>query len=278
MDSYKTISRDLSRRLTKFYSTSFSMASRLFADSIRSDIYAIYALVRIADEIVDNYDGPHQKLLLSNLEHEVYQAMDIGYSANTVVHAFADVAIRFTINKELIHPFFESMTMDIEPAISLSQNRYLKYIYGSAEVVGLMCLKVFCEADQHKYEQLAPSASHLGAAYQKVNFLRDLADDYKLLGRYYFPIASFETFSEETKTEIITDIANDFSLALPGIRALPATARPAVYASYRYFTALLKKLDRTPVTRLKDSRVRIPNAIKLSLLAQSLIRSRLGWL
>jgi phytoene synthase len=220
--------------------------------------------------------GPHQKLLLEALEHDVYQAIDIGYATNTVVHAFARIALRFNITKELIHPFFVSMAMDINPEKSFTQATYQTYIHGSAEVVGLMCLKVFCNADQQKYAQLAPAASHLGAAYQKINFLRDIADDYKILGRYYFPVDSFETFSAATKTSIISDITSDFSQALPGIRELPDNARAAVYSSYRYFLALLSKLEQTPVAQLKQNRVRIANSVKLGLLVQSTFRARFG--
>lgn len=266
MELYKTVSYDLSRRLTEAYSTSFSMSSRLFARSIRPDIYAIYGLVRVADEIVDTYDGSDDEkhALLDTLEQETYLAIERQYSANPIVHAFALTVASSRIDRVLIAPFFASMRMDI--GRQYSSENYQEYIYGSAEVVGLMCLKVFCRGDDEQYEQLVPGARKLGSAYQKVNFLRDFAADYTQLERVYFPGVEFDSFSNEQKRAIEQEIESEFAVANEYIGKLPVTARRAVRASWVYYRELLKSIQKTSVKDLRSSRVRVNNARKLWLL------------
>ncbi len=273
MDPYDTVAQKLSRQLTEQYSTSFSTASRLFSHGIRQHVYNIYGLVRIADEIVDTYPGTDKAILLNSLEQETYAAMERGFSSNPLVHAFALTARKYAIDQQLIQPFFESMRMDIQPA-TYDQKAYEQYIYGSAEVVGLMCLRVFCEGDSAMYTTLAPGAQRLGAAYQKVNFLRDLAADHNELGRFYFPNVTYDTFSEAAKQAVIADITTDFTAVLPYIRALPAAAKPAVMTSYRYYCALLGKLQSTPLERIKKERIRVSAYKKALLLAPQAARVR----
>lgn len=265
MDLYAETAYQLSRELTLRYSTSFGQSSKLFSKTIQPHIYAIYGLVRIADEIVDTYVGPRQATLLKELEDDTYQAMRIGYSANPIVHAFALTANQYGISKALIKPFFESMRLDLKPQ-QYTTDLYAAYIYGSAEVIGLMCLRVFTDGNAAQYKQLAPGAKALGAAYQKVNFLRDIASDHHERGRMYFPDMTFETFDEAAKAGIIADIESDFSAALPAVHALPANAQKAVELSYRYYMELLKKLKVTPASTIKTRRIRVSNGKKISLM------------
>lgn len=271
MELYTATSYDLARLLTKKYSTSFSSSTDLISASLRPAIFAIYGLVRIGDEIVDTYPGQDRATQLDNLEQEVYAALKRRYSTNSIVHAFVDTATQFGITKALIAPFFESMRMDLAPFTS-TPKLYARYIYGSAEVVGLMCLKVFCEGDDSLYAQLEPGAKALGSAYQKVNFLRDIASDYQERGRVYFPGVSFETFDEADKQRILADCAQDFTQAKPAIDALPRTVRKAVLLSYLYYHELLRVLTTTPASTLTKQRIRVPDYKKLAILA----RVRLG--
>lgn len=265
MDLYLTTAQASSRLFTNAYSSSFGMASRLFSKPIRQHIYNIYGLTRIADEIVDTYKGGEAKTVLDELERETYAALQRHYSANPIVHAFQDTARQFGIDASLLQPFFASMRTDLTKQ-TFTQKEYAQYIHGSAEVVGLMCLRVFCKGNGEQYLQLAPGASKLGAAYQKVNFLRDLAADHNELQRCYFPGVTYAGFDEATKQAIIADIRADFAIAAPTIKELPVGARRAVRASYRYYTALLDKLEHTAAATIKKRRVRISNARKLSLL------------
>jgi phytoene synthase len=271
MDLYGQVSTELSGILTRRYSTSFSSASRLFSPELRSHIYAIYALVRIADEIVDTYQGDDRLHLLDDLEQEVTAAISRGYSANPLVHAYSLTSRKYGIGADLTAPFFASMRMDIDHQ-TYTPHLYRTYIHGSAEVVGLMCLKVFCHGNQVDYDRLAPGAAKLGAAYQKVNFLRDIAADHAELGRYYFPNSSFESFDEAAKMRIISETRRDFAAALPYIRALPVQARPAVAMSYAYYTRLLTKLERTPADVIKTTRIRLPAQQKVALFAAAAAR------
>lgn len=268
MDLYDQVAYENSRNLTLRYSTSFGLSSRLFGKSIQPHIYAIYALVRIADEIVDTYKGKNSLQLLDTLESQVYETIQTGYSTDLVVHAFAKTARIYGIDKQLIAPFFTSMRMDLSPQTYSSKN-YTSYIHGSAEVVGLMCLRVFLNGDEQRYKELAPGASALGSAYQKVNFLRDLASDYKELGRLYFPDIRYDTFDEPAKQRIIDDIRADFAVALPALRQLPPSSRKATLMSYVYYSELLNKLERTPAHIIKHTRVRVPSARKLTLLLRT---------
>ena len=268
MDLYTKVAYQNSRHLTLQYSTSFGLSSRLFSKSVQPHIYAIYALVRIADEIVDTYKGSDSLTLLNDLEALTYTSLKSGYSTDLTVHAFVKTAREFGITKQLIAPFFASMRMDLSPQ-QYDSNNYAAYIHGSAEVVGLMCLRVFLHGNDIRYSELAPGAAALGAAYQKVNFLRDLAADYKELGRLYFPGISYDAFNEHAKQQIIQDISQDFAVALPALRKLPVSSRKATLMSYVYYSELLKKLERTPADVIKHTRVRVPSARKLALLLRT---------
>lgn len=267
MDLYEKTSYELSRHLTERYSTSFSLSSRLFSKNIRPHIYAIYGLVRIADEIVDTYQGKGAATLLEELEKETMRAIQTGYSTNPIVQSFATTAGAFNIDAQLIRPFFASMNMDLRPQ-HYTQDLYKEYIYGSAEVIGLMCLRVFCNKDDKLYKRLETGARALGAAYQKVNFLRDIKSDAASLNRMYFPDVTFETFSAEQKLLIEADIENDFTAARPALEQLPRGAKSALMASYDYYYALFQKLKHTDIATLKQTRIRISDGLKLVLLAR----------
>lgn len=270
MDLYLRTSYQLAEQLTQYYSTSFSMSSRLFHRSIRPHIYAIYGMVRLADEIVDTYVQADASDQLAYFQDEVLNAISRGYSTNPIIHAFSHTAQQFSITEELITPFFESMALDLHPQ-EFDESLYDSYIYGSAEVVGLMCLRVFVGGDSHKYNELLPGARALGAAYQKVNFLRDLKADYEELHRTYFPGIDYATFDESTKSAIIADIQQDFNAANAVIGSLPTEARKAVHASSLYYQALLKRLDHASVTDIKSQRIRVPNIEKIMLLSKASI-------
>ena len=270
MEVYQQMSYELAERLTRRYSTSFSTSSRLFAARIRPHIYAIYGMVRLADEIVDMYRGDDAMAQLDNFEAVVYQACKQGYSTNPIVHAFALTTQKYGIEPELIAPFFASMRMDMA-ATAYDEATYRRYIYGSAEVVGLMCLKVFVEGDAAQYEQLREGASHLGAAYQKVNFLRDMKADYELLGRVYFPGVDYPSFSDASKRAIEADIAADFAVAKASGRRLPLTARRAVHTSVLYYEALFRRLQNASAADIKSRRLRVPNSVKLLLFARGAV-------
>lgn len=267
MDLYAKVSRELAEVLTKRYSTSFSLSSRLFDKSIRSDIYSIYGLVRLADEIVDSYRGEDATELLDELYGQVERSLKTNYSTNPIVYAFVLCANKYQINHRLIKPFFDSMKMDISPE-KMTKSSYKKYIYGSAEVVGLMCLKVFTGGDAKQYDALSAGARSLGAAYQKVNFLRDMSMDYETLGRVYFPGLDYQKFSQEDKDAIVADIETDFLLAKAAIQDLPENSRKAVLASYYYYSSLLKKLKNSSPKDIKSRRYRIINAKKIALLVR----------
>ncbi len=265
MDLYLRTSQASSQLFTNAYSSSFGLASRLFSKQVRVHIYTIYGLTRIADEIVDTYKGPQAREILNQLEAETYQAIKRGYSANPIIHAFQATANQFGITKTLLQPFFQSMRSDLTIK-KLDQAEYETYIYGSAEVVGLMCLRVFCSGRDAQYNRLKAGAAKLGSAYQKVNFLRDLHADHAELGRCYFPGVTFKTLDEAAKKTITQDIRADFAEALPAIQKLPAGSKRAVMASYRYYMALLTKLEATPIEIIKKRRIRINNARKVMLL------------
>ena len=273
MDQYNHIAGNVARLVTNSYSTSFGTATKLFPKSIRQDIYNIYGLVRIADEIVDTYLGADAADQLNQLEQETYQALQNGYSANLIVHAFAQTARRYVIGKELIEPFFYSMRLDTKP-LNYTPALYAKYIDGSAEVVGLMCLRVFV-ASEAEYRHLEPGARALGAAFQKVNFLRDLAADQASLNRFYFPNSSYKTVDDASKATIIADIEHDFAEAKQAIPQLPASARPAVSAAYAYFWRLLLKLKAAPAQELLQRRIRFNNATKITLLTAVIIKHKI---
>jgi len=267
MELYNQASYKASKLITNEYSTSFGLSIRLFATSLRPHIYAVYGLVRIADEVVDTYAGKDRLKVLNDLEKQTMAAITTGYSTNPIIHAFALTAREYAIDASLIAPFFESMRMDITPQI-FDQKLYDSYIYGSAEVVGLMCLKVFT-ADAKLYSRLEKGAGKLGAAYQKINFLRDIAADAKGLGRWYFPISSFAAFDEKAKTVIVRDIEKDLAAAQKAIVKLPDSSQKAVSLSYQYYGELLKKIKLTPATRLREERIRVNNLQKTVLFART---------
>ena len=263
----------MSRKLALNYSTSFSLGIRLLSKDARWAVFSIYGLVRVADEIVDTFHGYNKAQMLHDFKAQTYQAMEEGISTNPVLHAFQLAANQFGIGKELIEPFFVSMEEDLDTN-SHSAESYSEYIYGSAEVVGLMCLKVFCNGNVEQYNHLVPFARSLGAAFQKVNFLRDIRSDVDERGRVYFPGVDFNHFSDADKYDIIQDVKKDFSHAYKGIVQLPVGCRLGVYTAYIYYLKLLEKIERTTAVDILESRVRIPNSQKIALLAQSFVKEK----
>ena len=270
MDMYSDVSSKLSELLTTNYSTSFGLSTKLFPKNLRRAIYNVYGFVRVADEIVDTFDIAGRQALLDDFEAEAYTAMKRGVSTNPIIHAFIVTANEYDIDETLIRPFFESMRMDLEPAV-YTRESYERYIYGSAEVVGLMCLKVFVRGDKASYDSLREGASALGAAYQKVNFLRDMKDDFESRGRTYFPDVDYASFDDIQKQAIVADIEHDFVLAKEAIGRLPRDVRAAVSTSYQYYMALFDKLRAASATEITERRLRIPNAYKLWLFAGAYI-------
>lgn len=263
----------MSRKLALNYSTSFSLGIRLLSKDCRWAVFSIYGLVRVADEIVDTFHGFDKEKLLFDFKAQTYQAMEQGVSTNPVLHAFQLAANQFGVGKDLVEPFFKSMEEDLDTSAH-SQESYSEYIYGSAEVVGLMCLKVFCNGNNDQYDHLVPFARSLGAAFQKVNFLRDIRSDVDERGRVYFPGVDFNNFSDSDKYEIIQDVKTDFDNAYKGIVQLPVGCRLGVYTAYIYYLKLLEKIERTTAVEILESRVRIPNSQKIALLAKSYVREK----
>ena len=263
----------MSRKLALNYSTSFSLGIRLLSKDSRWAVFSIYGLVRVADEIVDTFHGYNKEKMLLDFKAQTYQAMEEGISTNPVLHAFQLAANQFGIGKDLIEPFFQSMEEDLDTS-EHSAESYSEYIYGSAEVVGLMCLRVFCNGDDEQYNHLVPFARSLGAAFQKVNFLRDIRSDVDERGRVYFPGVDFNKFTDADKYEIIQDVKKDFSHAYKGIVQLPVGCRLGVYTAYIYYLKLLEKIERTTAVDILESRIRIPNSQKIALLAQSFVKEK----
>lgn len=264
METYTQTSEASSKLVTEYFSTSFSASTRMLAKEIRQDIYNIYGLVRVADEIVDTFLNPKALELLDELEADVYRTLKTGFSANIIVHAFCKTASQYNIPKSLIKPFFTSMRMDLADR-TYTPKLYQTYIYGSAEVVGLMCLMVFVGGDLKEYKRLEKGAAALGTAFQKVNFLRDLKDDFETRGRHYFPVGTYESFNNSVKVKIEKDIAKDLKLARTYIAKLPENARKATLLAYVYYTRLQKKLVKAQAEDLKSKRLRIHNFKKLIL-------------
>lgn len=265
---FDDLSRDCSRMTTKKYSTSFSIGILFLNKKLRSSIYSIYGFVRLADEIVDSFHGFDKKKLLNEFETQTFEAIERGISTNPILHAFQEVVHRYAIPDELIKSFLTSMEMDLEKK-EYNAEEYNRYIFGSAEAVGLMCLCVFTEGNKALYEELKPSAMKLGAAFQKVNFLRDVRADNLELGRTYFPSVNLNHFSTEEKRIIETDIEHDFKEALQGILRLPGSSRKGVFLAYYYYLVLFKKIKRLPPYRIMSERIRIPNHEKYFLLLKS---------
>ncbi|WP_126249048.1 phytoene/squalene synthase family protein [Chitinophaga rhizosphaerae] len=272
---FEELSMQVSRAVTRKYSTSFSIGILALAPSIRPAIYAIYGYVRLADEIVDSFHAHDKHRLLERLSVETWQALDEGISLNPILQSFQDAVNRYGIQRELISRFLDSMRMDLSP-VEYDDDKYREYILGSAEVVGLMCLHVFVEGDPEAYAKLRPYAMKLGSAFQKVNFLRDLKDDYRILGRTYFPGVDLRIFDTDTKTSIEREIAEDFAAALCGIRKLPVTSRFGVYLAYKYYLSLFEKIRHMPAQKILQERVRIPNGRKLSLMMSSYLQYKMA--
>ncbi len=266
---FDQISHRASKNVTHAYSTSFSLGVLLLDKNLRQHIYAIYGFVRFADEIVDTFHDYDKQQLFTDFRRQTYEALDRGISLNPILNSFQETVNKYSIDRELIDTFLQSMEMDISFSETYSPEDYEKYIFGSAEVVGLMCLKVFCAPHEAMYNELRPEAMKLGSAFQKVNFLRDLKDDYHILGRLYFPGVEMNGFNDEVKAEIEKDIENDFHIAYTGILKLPRTARFGVYLAYVYYQALFQKIKTTPAASILNNRVRIPNTNKYGLLLSS---------
>ncbi len=273
---YDTLSRNCSKSVTQAYSTSFSTATRMLAPSIRQDIYNIYGFVRLADEIVDTFHKYDKERLFNDFEKDLHRAIFDKISLNPILNSFQETVHKYDIPPNLYKSFMESMREDLYKKDYLSFEDYKKYIYGSADVVGLMCLKVFVKGDRQQYETLKESAMSLGSAFQKVNFLRDLKADYEELNRSYFPQANFEQLDEAGKKQIIDEIEEDFRKGLKGIIHLPVEAKFGVYTAFVYYKKLLYKLKKTPPMEIKSRRIRVPNYEKFGLLAKSYISCRLN--
>jgi phytoene/squalene synthetase len=275
---FDNVSKACSKLVTTSYSTSFSMATKMLADSIRQDIYNIYGFVRLADEIVDTFHDYDKEHLFKKFEVDLEDALKDKISLNPILNAFQETYHRYEIDKHLVDSFMNSMRLDLHKKDYLTEEEYRNYIYGSADVVGLMCLKVFVKGDQRKYDDLKNSAMSLGSAFQKVNFLRDLKADYEDLSRTYFPNTDLEQLDEASKQAIIQDIEADFEKGLQGIRQLPLDARFGVFMAYRYYNKLLDKLKKTPALEIKSTRIRVPNYKKVELLTRSYVKYQLNLL
>jgi phytoene/squalene synthetase len=262
---------ECSKLITNRYSTSFSLGIKSLDKKFHYPIYAIYGFVRYADEIVDTFHEKDKSALLQDFKRQTYEAIDQKISLNPVLHCFQMVVNEYQIDHALIEAFLHSMEMDLLD-IDYSQSVYEEYIYGSAEVVGLMCLKVFCEGDEQEYQKLLPPAKSLGSAFQKVNFLRDIKSDYYERGRVYFPGVDFNDFSVSHKEKIEADIQKDFQAAYEGIVKLPKGARWGVYLAYTYYLKLFDKIKRFPPDKILEERVRVPDSKKLFLLLGSYVK------
>lgn len=267
-----------SKLVTKKYSTSFSLAVKMLSPKIREAIFSIYAFVRFADEIVDSFHGFEKEKLIDRFEEDYYTAIEEGISLNPILNAFQLTVKKYQITDDLVQAFLKSMKLDLKKETYNTVGEYNDYIYGSADVVGLMCLKVFVAGDNEKYESLKGAAMSLGSAFQKVNFLRDLKDDYEVLNRSYFPGVNLKSLTFEAKNEIISEIENDFHEAYKGIKLLPIEAKFGVYTAYIYYRRLLVKLKRTPSEEIMNTRIRISNPLKISLLAKSFVVFKLNLL
>lgn len=264
-----------SKLVTELYSTSFSLGIKTLNKKFHGPIYGIYGFVRYADEIVDTFHNFDKKVLLERFKNDTFLALEEGISLNPILHSFQQVVHQFKIDRELIDAFLYSMEMDLMN-VKYDAEKYNEYIYGSAEVVGLMCLKVFVEGDEKLFDSLKKDAQSLGAAFQKVNFLRDLKSDFQDKGRVYFPGVDFSNFSGDAKLAIEADIQKDFDDALRGILNLPIGAKNGVYLAYVYYLKLFKKIQKTSASRIQHERIRINDIVKFTLLAKTLVKGSLG--
>tara|TARA_R110001632_G_scaffold78767_11_gene176543 strand:+ start:2207 stop:3046 length:840 start_codon:yes stop_codon:yes gene_type:complete len=273
---FDTVSGICAKAVTQSYSTSFASATKMLSPVIRQDIYNIYGFVRFADEIVDSFHDYDKPVLFDRFEQDLEFALIDKISLNPILNAFQETVHRYGIERHLITAFMKSMRLDLSKSDYLTEAEYKDYIYGSADVVGLMCLTVFVQGDRKQFEELKESAMSLGSAFQKVNFLRDLKADFEGLSRTYFPDTNLAELDEASKQKIIEDIEADFAKGLAGIHKLPVEAKFGVYTAYRYYRKLLKKLKRLPSAEIKNARVRVPDYVKVSLLARSYVKYRLN--
>lgn len=277
IDLYHKISKDASKSITQLYSTSFSLGIKLLDNSIHNAIYSIYGFVRLADEIVDTFHDYPKAEMLKEFKVDTHKAIKRRISVNPVLHSFQMVVNKYSIDLDLIDKFLQSMEQDLND-IHYSNSDYKEYIVGSAEVVGLMCLKVFVNGDDNLYSNLEEPARRLGAAFQKINFLRDVKADYQVLGRTYFPGVDLEKFTHAEKLKIELDIQDDFENALKGIVKLPSSSRLGVYVAYRYYFTLFKKIKKISSDRLLEERIRVTNSKKLFITFESVFQNRFNWI
>ena len=275
---FDEVSYSCSEKVTKTYSTSFSLATRLLSENIRKDIYNIYGFVRFADEIVDSFHDYNKSELFNDFSIDLEKAIRNKIHLNPILNSFQHTLHKYKIDKDLVDAFMKSMRMDLTKKKYNTVEEYNEYIYGSADVVGLMCLKVFVQGNNELYMKLKNNAMKLGSAFQKVNFLRDLKADKEDLNRTYFPNTKFDKLSELEKNEIINDIEDDFKMGLEGIKELPLDAKFGVFMAYRYYNQLLKKLKKTPATEIINRRIRVPNLKKIELLTRSYVKYQLNLL
>ncbi len=270
-------SQEASEAVTKKYSTSFYKGVSFLDKKIRNDVHAIYGFVRFADEIVDSFHGFDKEVLLAEFKEQTYKSIERGISLNPILNSFQNAVNKYAIDLDLIESFFHSMEMDLNP-VAYDEKKYNEYIFGSAEVVGLMCLKVFVYGDEEEYKKLKPYACKLGSAFQKINFLRDLKDDMNDLGRLYFPHIGENGISHEDKLQIELEIEEEFKMAYVGIKMLPKSSRLGVYVSYVYYTKLLEKIKRKTINDLMSERIRISDEKKMMLFFQSYVRNSVNGL
>jgi len=273
---FDTVSFDCSKNVTKSYSTSFSAAVKMLAPKIRQDIYNIYGFVRFADEIVDTFHEYNKEELFALFEKDLENALNNKISLNPILNSFQHTVNNYSIPKEMIDAFMNSMKLDLHKTVYKTSEEYNEYIYGSADVVGLMCLKVFVNGDDTKFKELEHSAMRLGSAFQKVNFLRDLKADFEDLNRTYFPNTDLSKLDEQSKNEIIKEIEADFQAGFEGILKLPIEAKFGVYTAYVYYKKLLSKLKKTPSLEIKNTRIRVSDYQKFGLLAKCYVNYRLN--
>lgn len=274
---FDELSYKISKQTTQQYSTSFSLGIFALSPKIRNSIYAIYGYVRLADEIVDSFHGFDRATLLARFREQTNQALEEKISLNPILQAFQETIHRYEIDIQLISQFLKSMEMDLQK-IDYDSELYKEYILGSAEVVGLMCLHIFVDGNKEKYDQLKPSAMKLGSAFQKVNFLRDMKDDYQILGRTYFPNVDISYFDNVVKSQIEQEIYTEFKEALEGIKKLPNSSRFGVYLAYRYYISLFRKIKKTSATKIINQRIRISNGRKFSLMMSSYVQYKMSFL
>lgn len=273
---FDILSDECCKKTTQTYSTSFSLATKMLGPSIRQDIYNIYGFVRFADEIVDSFHQYNKEKLFECFDRDLKMALEDRISLNPILNSFQNTVHKYNIDKDLIQTFMDSMRQDLTKSVYTTVEEFNDYIYGSADVVGLMCLQVFVKGDSKRYDELKEAAVNLGSAFQKVNFLRDIKEDEEILSRTYFPNIDLNTLDEISKEKIILEIEENFKNGYQGILNLPHEARLGVFVAYKYYRRLLKKLQQTPADEIKNSRIRVPNIEKFGLLTGSYLKYQLN--